>query len=56
MTQPLFPSLVQSTILLVQQASTQYTLVDDYSYQNFFPNFNFITGPDSTQEFYNTNL
>ena len=56
MTRSLFQSLVQSTMILVQQASTQYTLVDDYSYQNFFPNFNFITGPTLLRNLYNINL
>ena len=56
MTRHLFLSLVQSTMLLVQQASTQHTLVDDYSYQNFFPNFNFITGPTLPRNLYNISL
>lgn len=44
-------SLVPSTLSMVQQGITQYTLVDDYSYQNFFQNFNFFTGSDPTNGF-----
>ncbi|OCK87323.1 glycoside hydrolase family 16 protein [Cenococcum geophilum 1.58] len=51
MTRSLFQSLVQSTMPLVQQASTQYTLVDDYSYQNFFPNFNSITDSAGSNQY-----
>ncbi|OCL01919.1 glycoside hydrolase family 16 protein [Glonium stellatum] len=36
---------------LVEQGLTQYTLVDDYSYQNFFSNFNLITSSDPTLGF-----